>query len=223
MRRGASIGRRVGATLLLAASIDPLLCHAAPVCEAAATAAELAVGTPPGLLSAIGRVESGRRDPLTGGTQIWPWTVNVRGQGAYFATEAEAIGYVTALLANGIRSIDVGCFQVNLQWHPGAFASLAEAFDPAANARYAAGFLSSLAGDGGDWGGAIGRYHSATEALGTPYRSMVLSAWSGRGMPVLRIAPPDPFVVRMSDSARSIHVWYGAIVMPHFTAPPLSR
>ena len=223
MRRGRGARRLLGAALLLAASIDPLCCHAAAVCEAAAAAAELAAGTPPGLLSAIGKVESGRRDPLTGGTQIWPWTVNVRGQGAYFATQAEAIDYVTALLANGIRSIDVGCFQVNLQWHPGAFASLAEAFDPAANARYAAGFLNTLAGEDGDWGGAIGRYHSATEALGTPYRSMVLSAWSGRGLPVLRDAARDPFVVRMSDGARSIHVWYGAVVMPRFASPSLPR
>ena len=217
MQSGHGIRRLLGAALLLAASVHPLRCRAAAVCEQAAAAAELAAGTPPGLLTAIGLVESGRRDPSTGSAQVWPWTVNVRGQGAYFASQAEAIAYVAALLANGVRSIDVGCFQVNLQWHPDAFATLAEAFDPAANARYAAGFLSTLAGGEGDWGGAIGRYHSATQALGTPYRSMVLAAWSGRGMPVLRQAAQDRFVVRMSASARSIHVWYGAIAMPRFT------
>ena len=40
--------------------------------------------------------------------------------------------------AQGARSIDVGCMQVNLLHHADAFASLEQAFDPVANARYAA-------------------------------------------------------------------------------------
>ena len=43
-----------------------------------------------------------------------------------------------------MRSIDIGCAQVNLMHHPDAFASLEQAFDPMANADYAARFLKQL-------------------------------------------------------------------------------
>ena len=36
-----------------------------------------------------------------------------------------------------MKVIDVGCFQVDLFYHPYAFTSLEEAFDPDANARAA--------------------------------------------------------------------------------------
>jgi hypothetical protein len=186
-----------------------------PVCEAAALAAERDWGLPPGLLTAIGTVEAGRRSP-PGSAQIWPWTVNARGQGVFLQHQADAVAYSNALLAQGVRSIDVGCFQVNLAWHPQAFASLAEAFDPAANARYAARFLLRLRSEAGDWGAAIARYHSATQELGIPYRSMVFSAWSDglAGPPRGAAAAADPVVVRMTPAARQIHVFYGAIAMP---------
>ncbi len=71
----------------------------------------------------------------------WPWTINVAGQGFFFPTKALAVTAVRELLASGVQSIDVGCLQVNLMFHPAAFASLEQAFDPMANARYAARFL----------------------------------------------------------------------------------
>ena len=42
---------------------------------------------PPRLLFAIARVESGRRDPATGGTHPWPWTINAEGRGSFFLTK----------------------------------------------------------------------------------------------------------------------------------------
>ena len=64
--------------------------------------------------------------------------MNAEGQGFYYDTKVEAVAAVRAMQARGIRSIDVGCMQVNLMFHPDAFVSLDEAFDPMANARYAA-------------------------------------------------------------------------------------
>ena len=201
------LSRILGAAALGCAAALPAA--AAGPCEEAAAAAERNAGLPAGLLAAIGQVESGRRD--AGGRSGWPWTVNIRGQGIFFPSAREAIAYVDALLTAGIRSVDVGCFQVNLQWHPGAFATLGDAFDPATNAAYAARFLTELAGGSGDWAAAAGRYHSASAALGNPYRSLVLAAWGGRQAdPARRSGDTDPFVVRMSPQARSVHVWYGA-------------
>ena len=37
-------------------------------------------------------------------------------------------------LERGVRQVDVGCMQINLQSHPHAFASLEDAFDPGSNA-----------------------------------------------------------------------------------------
>src|SRR5271156_2546339 len=120
-------------------------------CRAAIAAAERGHAIPPQLLAAIGRVESGRRDPDTGAWGAWPWTINAEGQGSYFESKAQAIRAVEALRARGVRSIDVGCMQVNLMHHPAAFANLDMAFEPAVNADYAARFLVELHGQTGDW------------------------------------------------------------------------
>lgn len=147
-------------------------------CVATAADAERAWSIPPGLLLAIGRVESGRYDPARRAVAPWPWTVNAGGQGAYFPDAAGAAAHVAGLQRQGVRSIDVGCFQVNLMHHPGAFASPAEGFDPARNADYAARFLASLYERTGDWPTAAARYHSATPGLADAYRARVLAAWS---------------------------------------------
>src|SRR3546814_15246449 len=66
------------------------------------------------------------------------------GRGRFLPSKAAAIEEVRRLQARGIRNIDVGCLQVNLHYHPDAFASLETAFDPEANAAYAADFLVRL-------------------------------------------------------------------------------
>lgn len=146
------------------------------LCRAAVAAAERTGGIPAHLLAAINLVESGRRDPATGAVQPWPWTANAAGQGFYYATKAEAVAAVRAMQARGVRSIDVGCGQVNLLHHPDAFASLEQAFDPGTNATYAAAFLRRLFAQSGDWSRAAALYHSATPALGEEYRRRVMAA-----------------------------------------------
>ncbi|HTH99764.1 MAG TPA: transglycosylase SLT domain-containing protein [Acidisoma sp.] len=151
------------------------------LCGAAVQAAEARYTLPTGLLYAISEVESGR--PVDGGStrRPWPWTVQAESQSHYFATEAAAIQWVQQAQARGVASIDVGCMQVNLMYHPSAFRTLDDAFDPAHNADYAARFLTSLHAETGDWHEAAGRYHSETLALAMPYRRQVEAVLHGGG------------------------------------------
>lgn len=143
-------------------------------CDAAITAATKAASREPDkLLPAIARVESGRLDPSTGRVRPWPWTINVEGTGHYYDSKAEVIAAVQAFQAKGVRSIDVGCMQVNLMHHPKAFSDLDEAFDPAANARYAVRFLSSLFQQAKDWHLATAWYHSMAPDRGEEYQRLV--------------------------------------------------
>ena len=162
---GAYLGRAVQPT-------------ASGICRNASAAAEAALHVPDAFLSAIAKVESGRPDPATGVSAPWPWTINAEGRGSFYASKAEAVAAVRALQASGVRSIDVGCLQVNLLHHPNAFASLEEALDPGANAMYAAGFLVALFHQTGSWPLAAAAYHSQTPTLGAPYERRVLAEWA---------------------------------------------
>jgi hypothetical protein len=103
--------------------------------------------------------------------------VNAEGQGYFFDTKAQAVAAVRDMQARGIRSIDVGCAQINLMHHPDAFPNLETAFDPQANASYAARFLTELHAPSGDWQKAAALYHSATPELGDDYQRKVLAVW----------------------------------------------
>jgi hypothetical protein len=143
-------------------------------CLAAVLAAERRHAIPRNLLLAMAFTESGRAvedGPLTS----WPWTVNVEGRGFFFPDKAAAVAFVASQVASGKRSIDVGCMQVNLRWHPGAFPDLETAFDPFANADYAGRLLLRLAEEhfGGDHHRAVGAYHSFTPDLMEAYQERV--------------------------------------------------
>ncbi|MDE2319438.1 MAG: transglycosylase SLT domain-containing protein [Rhodospirillales bacterium] len=185
-------------------------------CAAAGRAAELANALPPNLLLSIGMVESGRADPLTGGFAPWPWTVNADGNGQYFTSKQDAEAFVRLAQASGARDIDVGCFQISLENHPDAFASLDDAFDPAKNAGFAALYLTQLKGQTGSWNSAIADYHSALPNLGLPYQRLVLAAWKrlgdmppdlGADITQAAFQAPDPVVIIQSPEARKVHVY----------------
>lgn len=194
---------RQGAFGLLALLAAPAAQAAGPppwdgaLCQAAVSAAEVAAGLPSRLLVTLGVVESGRPEPRTGRVMPWPWTINVAGAGSYFATKAEAIAAVERARAAGQRSIDVGCMQVNLLHHPNAFATLEEAFDPRANATYAAGFLRSLYSQTGAWPAAAAAYHSQTPGVADAYAQRVMAIWplaDRYGGRVGKAAPRTPVV-----------------------------
>jgi hypothetical protein len=160
---------------------------AALLCETAITSAEYVGRLPPRLLGAIGLTETGRVDAGSGRVRPWPWTVNAEGEGQFFETKQQAVAAVRALQARGVRSIDVGCLQVNLMYHRDAFATLEDAFDPRINAAYAARFLNTLYVAGRNWAHAIAAYHSETPALGDAYRVLVMARWQNGD---LRAAAP---------------------------------
>ena len=151
--------------------------HPSTLCAEAVQAAETRHGTPPGLLGSIAKTESGRGVGPSGRVEAWPWAVNIGGVGGYFETKDAAISAVRRAQAINAGFIDVGCMQVNLQFHPKAFASLEEAFDPKANADYAARFLVSLRdAAAGNWFIAVGMYHSRSPDLAALYRERVTMA-----------------------------------------------
>jgi len=153
---------------------------ASALCEQAIRKAEAIGHTPPGMLAAIGQVESGRPDPRTDAMRPWPWTIDADGIGQFFATKAQAVAAVTALQAQGVRSIDIGCMQVNLMHHPDAFASLDQAFDPAANTGFAVRFLNALYRRTGSWPKSIAAYHSETPQIAGDYQRRVMVTWRQR-------------------------------------------
>jgi hypothetical protein len=130
-------------------------------------------------MAAVGLVETGRQDPVSGAWRPWPWTINAEGKGLFFDSKSEAIAMTRSLQADGIRSIDVGCMQVNLMQHPDAFATLDEAFDPKRNANYAGRFLTQLFRRSGDWMIAAGWYHSTTSDRAVEYVKRVMAKWPG--------------------------------------------
>ena len=115
---------------------------------------------PDNILLGIGLQEAGTR--INKQLVVWPWAINAEGRGSFFDTKARAINWVQEQLDGGMRSIDVGCMQVNLRWHPDAFNDLDDAFTPEINVDYAARLLLSHYNATGNWRSASGRYHSKT-------------------------------------------------------------
>jgi hypothetical protein len=144
------------------------------LCTAALHQAERRYHLPPELLASIARAESGR--PITSFTDVraWPWTIDADGTGLFLDSKAAAIAWMQQQ-ATRHRFVDVGCMQVDLHYHPGAFTSMEDAFDPGANADYAARLLVDLyRGDAsGSWDVAVGLYHSHTSLLAAEYRDRV--------------------------------------------------
>src|SRR5689334_8587728 len=89
-------------------------------------------------------------------------------------------------------------------YHPHAFTTLQDAFEPRSNAAYAARFLNTLFAGAQDWSHAIAAYHSETPALGEAYRALVMARWQS---PDLRSAPQGQQVVQQGAQQQ---VAYGA-------------
>ncbi len=146
-------------------------------CRSAVSLAEARFRLPTRLLSTIALVESGRPNPTTGSVAPWPWTINVGGVGHYFDSKTDAVAAVQRLQMSGTRSIDVGCMQINLMYHPNAFASIEQAFDPTANALYGARFLSALFVQTNNWPQAAAFYHSQSPGLAREYETRIMALW----------------------------------------------
>jgi hypothetical protein len=179
-------------------------------CDQAATRAEQTWSLPPGVLVAIGTVESGRTDASGLYRRAWPWTINADGAGYFASSKDEAVNLVRTLQARGARYIDVGCFQVDLFYHPDAFSSLEQAFDPDANARAAAHILMQGRLAATAWEPAIAAYHSASLLKGAWYLQQVQAAWSGAprplAMPAVGPSQRPGYAILLSPAARLVRV-----------------
>lgn len=191
-------------------------------CVRAILAAQERYAIPNNILLGIGLQEAGtRRD---GVLTVWPWAANAEGTGRLLDSRAQAMSWVRAQLANGVRSIDVGCMQINLRWHPEAFTSLEEGFDPDRNADYAARFLRDLYRRTGSWTLAAGSYHSFTPEMRDRYLTSLrrkvhlanqeidaLRQLSARTPAPVRAPEPAPDVVVARSAPQGGAIWSSSL------------
>jgi hypothetical protein len=186
--------QRIGAAQEQPVSPEGWVIEQSALCSSAIREAEQRHRLPSGLLDSIARAESGRPVRAMNDIRPWPWTINADGEGLFLDGKPAAVAWVQQQRPRH-KYIDVGCLQVDLTLHPQAFASLQEAFDPTANADYAARFLSDLYhGEAGrNWNVAVGLYHSHTAILAAVYRDRVAMA----GDRILRgVLEPVPLYAR---------------------------
>lgn len=177
---------RVMIALLLLALMAAPASARPDLCETAAATAAREVGVPVDVLLAIALTETGRQ--TDGQMRPWPWAANTEGQGHWFATRSAALGFLHDTLNRGQRSIDLGCFQINLRWHGTHFTSPEAMLDPITGARYAARHLADLHEEFGTWEAAAGAYHSRTPSLASRYRARFAQMRASLGA----LPPPAP-------------------------------
>jgi hypothetical protein len=171
-----------------ARSTDKLL-HGAKQCTRFFSQYEQKHDIPKHLLAAIATTESGRYHKGLDMPVPWPWTINAEGKGQYFQTKHDAIRAVKRLQASGVKSIDVGCMQVNLHYHADAFSTLVAAFDPKYNVAYAASFLRTHYDETTNWKKATAYYHSRIPSKGSKYVGRVMKKWKHISRKVKEASP----------------------------------
>ncbi len=148
------------------------------ICQTAAEKFEKEYQIKEHLLETITTVETGRWNQEHKQTLAWPWTVNALGKGYYYSSKAEAVKAVKDLQAKGVKSIDVGCMQINLMYHGKEFKSVEEALDPYKNVEYGAKFLKQLyKRRGNDWFKAAMAYHSGVLKKALRYKKKIVVAY----------------------------------------------
>lgn len=155
---------------------NALFANEALVCLNSTQKYEKKYQIPQNLLTSISNLETGKWSQTQQTNTSWPWTVNVKGKGYHFETKQEAIEAVENFRAKGIKSIDVGCMQINLLHHAKAFNSLEDAFDPDKNVEYSAKFLTKLNKRRQNWMHAATDYHSKKPSKAARYKKRLMAA-----------------------------------------------
>ena len=124
-------------------------------------------GIPDKLLAAIAIVESKKS----------PWAINAEGRSRFFHTKEEAVKHVQYLKQKGVRNINIGYMQINLQSHGRHFKTVGDLLTPYDNIAYAAQLIKKLYRQYGSWGLAVRFYHSGSSVYNIPYQNRVLKAW----------------------------------------------
>ena len=145
-------------------------------CENVINKIESYTDLPKGLLTAIGKVESGRF-LKNKKYVVWPWTVNHAGKSLFFDNKNQMEKYVLKNVRLKDYNIDVGCMQINLKWHKNYFKKVNDMFALVPNISYAASFLIQLKNRHGSWDEAIKYYHSSDPKKNKPYLNKVKKFW----------------------------------------------
>lgn len=144
----------------------------AHICDRAASLVASETIVPLEVLRATTRTGTGHG--ASGGLDMWPWSVNMPGRSIWFDTQEQARIYVFRHFKRGVRSFDVGCFQVNYSRYGHTFASIEDMFDPVLNARSAAKHLGQLHEIHGDWPKAVSAYKTRTHSYSKRYLQQVI-------------------------------------------------
>lgn len=123
-------------------------------CPTLIAQAEARRNIPRGLLMAIAVTESA----LNGRPN--PYAMNIAGRAYHASGTQEMANIIQSNWSRGVRSIDVGCMQINLKFHGQKFARLTDLLDSPTNVEYGASYLISLAADEGSWKQAVMSYHN---------------------------------------------------------------
>ena len=118
-----------------------------------------AQSVPPEVLWTIAKIESNFKIKI--GYYPWPWTLNIKGEGRYFATRAEACNAALAGLQKyGKYGVDIGLTQQNWGWVGSQhYAHPCDSLSPSDNLNTAAIELRKCYEREKDWVRAAGCYH----------------------------------------------------------------
>lgn len=138
-------------------TFDQALAAPENACERHIIAAAQRYEIPVGVLYAVGLAETGRNGSLQ------PYALNVAGKAVFPSSRHAAIELFRRYYDQGERLIDIGCMQINYQYHGKKFAGLESMFNPRENVAYAARFLAELRRSEGNWAMAVARYHAGPD------------------------------------------------------------
>lgn len=149
-----------------------------PAVPAAYRIVSATYGVPSALLYAVALAESGKYIEVLEASRPWPWTLNIKGEGAYYTTRAAALEAAQGAINAGIQSIDLGLMQVNWRYHSTSLGSLEAGIDPVHNLSVGADILAECYRLRGDWLSAVGCYHAPNDsARALIYRQRVETIW----------------------------------------------
>ncbi len=173
---------------------------------------EKQINIPKGLLTAIGKTESGRFDNNKS-IAIWPWTINTGTKSLFFDNKSQMKKFVINEIKKKNYNLDVGCMQINLKWHGSNFKNMLNVLDPMVNVSYATSFLYELRSNFGNWDEAIKRYHSSKPEKNIKYYKKVLTNWNSKNkkQEEMKVFKPDnlenhikSFQPRLYDNLKKI-------------------
>jgi hypothetical protein len=116
------------------------------------------------LLKSVAYVESG----------FHPWTLNVQGQPHFFANRKDAEQYLEKVITKGVRNVDIGCCQINFQWHGKKFRNPKDLLSPETSLRYAARLLRHHSLTTRSWMKVALLYHSGDKMRQSLYRQRLI-------------------------------------------------